>query len=141
MEIVKDNTSSQGPHIRMYKAEAHHPLLGWMFHYNYEMPYLSGYSLRRHRSGIDVMLTKNGLLGSERPVHHCHTLLWSNPYLKNHLKRTNESRHISYTNCTIKITLILCKMYVKPPPTCLLSHAVFYSPDMHISLCLYCNLF
>ena len=42
----------------MYKAAAQHPLLGWIFHQKSEISYLSGYSLRRHRTGTDVMLQK-----------------------------------------------------------------------------------
>ena len=57
-KIVKENTSSPGPHIIMYKAAAQHPLLGWIFHHKYEITYLSGYSLRQHCTGNNVMLTK-----------------------------------------------------------------------------------
>ena len=42
----------------MYKAASHHPLLGWIFHQKSEIPNLSGYSLRRHPKGTDVMLQK-----------------------------------------------------------------------------------
>ena len=42
----------------MYKAAAQCPLLGWIFHQKSEIPHLSGYSLRRHRIGTDVMLPK-----------------------------------------------------------------------------------
>ena len=57
-KIVKENTSSQLPHIGMYKESAHHPQLGQIFHQKSEIPYLSGYSLRRHHIGTDVMLPK-----------------------------------------------------------------------------------
>ena len=50
--------SSQRPHIRMYIAAAHHPLLGYIFHQKSEIPYLSVYSLRRHRTDPNVMLPK-----------------------------------------------------------------------------------
>ena len=61
-KIVKENTSSQGPHIEMYKAAAQHPLLVWIFHQKSEIPYLSGYYLRRHRTGTDVVLP-------QKPTH------------------------------------------------------------------------
>ena len=48
--------SSQVPHIRIYKAAAHHPLFWWIFHQKYEIPYLSWYSLRQQCTGTDVML-------------------------------------------------------------------------------------
>ena len=48
--------SSQGPHIGIYKAMAQHPLLGWIFHQKYEIPYLSGYSFIQHSTFADVML-------------------------------------------------------------------------------------
>ena len=56
--VVKENTSSRGPHIGIYKSEAQHPLLGWIFHQKSKTSYLLGYSLRRHRIGTDVMLPK-----------------------------------------------------------------------------------
>ena len=54
-KIVKENKSSQGPHIIMYKVAAHNPLLGQIFHQKSEIPYLSGYSFRRYRTGTNVM--------------------------------------------------------------------------------------
>ena len=57
-KIIKENTSSQGPHTGMYKAVAQHPLLGRIFHQKSETLYLSVYSLRRHCIGTAVMLTK-----------------------------------------------------------------------------------
>ena len=57
-KIVKENTLSQGPHIGMYKATAQHLLLGWILHQKSDIPYLSGYSLRRHLTGTNVMLPK-----------------------------------------------------------------------------------
>ena len=57
-KIAKENRSSQGPHIVMYKAAAQHPLLRLIFHKNYDIPYLSGYSIRRHHIGTDAVLPK-----------------------------------------------------------------------------------
>ena len=57
-KIVKENTLSQGPQIGMYKAAKQNPLLGWVLHQKSEIPYLSGYSLRRHCTGTDVILPK-----------------------------------------------------------------------------------
>ena len=57
-KIVRENKSSQRPHIRMYKAAAQQPLLGWIFHQKSEIPYLSGYYLIRHCTGTDIMLTQ-----------------------------------------------------------------------------------
>ena len=57
-KTVKENTSSQGNHTRMYKVAAQKPLLVWIFHQEYEILYLSGYSLRQHCIGTNVMLPK-----------------------------------------------------------------------------------
>ena len=54
--------SSQIPHIRIYKAAVHHPLLGWIFHHKSEIPYLSGYYLRIYCTVIDVMLPRTRTL-------------------------------------------------------------------------------
>ena len=35
LKLVKENTLPQVPHIRMDKAAAQQPLLGWIFHQNY----------------------------------------------------------------------------------------------------------
>ena len=50
--------SSQGPHIGMYISAAQHRLLGWIFCQKSKIPYLSGYSLRRHHIGTVIMLPK-----------------------------------------------------------------------------------
>ena len=42
----------------MYKSAVQHSLLGCIFHHKSEIPYLPGYSLRRHCIGTAVMLTK-----------------------------------------------------------------------------------
>ena len=55
-KIVKENKSSQGPHIIMYKVAAHNPLLGRIFDQKSEIPYLSEYSFRRYLTGANVML-------------------------------------------------------------------------------------
>ena len=62
-KIFKENMSSQIPHLGMYKAAAQHSLLGCIFHQKYEIPYLPGYSLRRHCDGTGVMLPKKWTLG------------------------------------------------------------------------------
>ena len=57
-KIIKENKSSQGSQIGMYKSAEQHPLLGWIFHHNDEITYLSRYSLRRHRTCTNIMLPK-----------------------------------------------------------------------------------
>ena len=58
----------------MYKAVVQHPLLGWLFYQKSEILYLSGYNLRQHRTGTDVVLTeKNRRIGFKGPSHHCPT--------------------------------------------------------------------
>ena len=54
--------SSHVPHNRIYISSVHHPLLGCVFHQKSEIPYLSGYSIRRHRIGTDVILQKSSYL-------------------------------------------------------------------------------
>ena len=56
----------------MYKAAAQHPSLGCIFHKKSEIPYLSGYYLRRHRIGTDVMLQKKA---DSWDVKDLHTIL------------------------------------------------------------------
>ena len=69
-KLVKENMSSQGPHIRLHKAAAQHHLLGSIFHQKYDITYLSVYSLHWHSTVTDVMLLKNRLMVCTRHFHH-----------------------------------------------------------------------
>ena len=116
--MVNANTSSQGPHIGMYKAAAQQPLLGCILHQKSEIPYLSGYSLRRHRTGTDVMLPKQ-IMVCKRPSHHFTTSILSEPYLQSYRKRRNDIGHRYLTNPPIKIhqTKSQCRGLLDQPYT------------------------
>jgi exonuclease III len=55
---AKERTSSNGPHFGHYKAAIHHGKIGQLLYKRSLIPMLTGYSPRRHREGIDVMLLK-----------------------------------------------------------------------------------
>jgi len=55
---AKERTSSNGPHFGHYKAGVLHPKIGPLLYHRSQIPLLTGYSPRRHREGVDVMLLK-----------------------------------------------------------------------------------
>jgi hypothetical protein len=55
---AKETTSSNGPHFGHYKAGVTHHQIGPLLYQHSQIPILTGYSPRRHREGIDVMLLK-----------------------------------------------------------------------------------
>jgi Endonuclease/Exonuclease/phosphatase family. len=55
---AKERTSSSGPHFGHYRAAMTHPLLAKLLYHRAMIPTTTGYSPRRHRKGIDVMLLK-----------------------------------------------------------------------------------
>jgi hypothetical protein len=56
---AKETTGSNGPHFGHYKvATIYHPHIGKLLYRQSQIPMLTGYSPRRHREGIDVMLLK-----------------------------------------------------------------------------------
>jgi hypothetical protein len=57
-ESKKKKMASANEHIRHYKACAGHPQLSWLMFLRMEIPDKTGYSPRRHRSCIDLMILK-----------------------------------------------------------------------------------
>jgi hypothetical protein len=57
-EMAKECTSSNGPHVGHYKAAMHHQKIAELLYKWALLPMVTGYSPRRHRQGIDVMLLK-----------------------------------------------------------------------------------
>lgn len=55
---AKECTSSNGPHFGHYKAAIENPRIGQLLYKRSIMPLLTGYSPRRHRNVVDVMLLK-----------------------------------------------------------------------------------
>jgi Reverse transcriptase (RNA-dependent DNA polymerase). len=55
---VKEKTSSNGPHVGHYKTGILHPSIARLLYQRSQFPMLTGYSPKRHRRGIDVMLLK-----------------------------------------------------------------------------------
>jgi len=55
---AKERTSSIGPHFGHYKAAIHHPRIGNLLDKRSQIPIFTGYTPRRHREGLDVMLLK-----------------------------------------------------------------------------------
>jgi hypothetical protein len=55
---AKEKTSSNGPHFGHYKAALHHKKLSSLLYKRAMIPMITGYSPRRHRQGVDVMLLK-----------------------------------------------------------------------------------
>ena len=81
----KESTTSAHQHIGHYKAAMRHPQLSWLLFQRSEIPTISGYSPRRHRNCIDLMIMKKamsfavekqrtlGILDSE--FNHCNKAL------------------------------------------------------------------
>jgi hypothetical protein len=57
-EKAKERTSSNGPHFGHYKAGIAHFRIGRLLYQRSQIPMVTGYSPRRHREGINVMLLK-----------------------------------------------------------------------------------
>lgn len=56
--LAKERTSSNGPHFGHYKASMLHPEISLLLYQRAIFPTITGYSPRRHRQGVDVMLLK-----------------------------------------------------------------------------------
>jgi hypothetical protein len=57
-KMVKEKTSSTGPHIGHYKTGIQHKQIARLLYQRSQIPMLTGYVPMRHRKGIDVMLLK-----------------------------------------------------------------------------------
>jgi hypothetical protein len=55
---AKEWTSSNGPHFGHYKAALHHSKISKLLYQRALIPMMTGYSPKRHREGMDVMLLK-----------------------------------------------------------------------------------
>ena len=69
---AKENTSSSGPHFGHYRAAISHPSLAKLLYDRAMIPMTTGYSPRRHRRGIDVMLLKKE---NNHQVDHLRTIV------------------------------------------------------------------
>ena len=58
LEMAKENNSSYGTHIGMYKVASQNPKLGWIFHLKLEIPSLEGYAPERQWLSTYVMWLK-----------------------------------------------------------------------------------
>ena len=56
--IRKEKTCTYGKHMGHYKAAMKHSWLSWLFFQKGEIPAMSGYTPKRHRKCVDLMITK-----------------------------------------------------------------------------------
>ncbi len=58
MEKRKEYTATNGHHVGHFKSTSKHKFLIWMFFQRGDIPAITGYSTKRHKKCLDLMILK-----------------------------------------------------------------------------------
>jgi len=112
----KEKTTSANQHMGHYKACMSYPWLSWLLFQRAEIPTISGYSPRRHRSCIDLMIMKKTMsfeIEKQRTLGILDTEF-------NHLNKRMQHKAM---HCALDQEEIAPEQYSRPGHTCI-DHAL-----------------